>query len=104
MRPRAGFRRLEIPQFFNGQSDVSSRCGHAHDEEDDGQPRSGIHSSIKVASQPEAEKYRQGHLEPKTAVIRKVLDVTPVSFFQNQFIKLMRIAAAAAPKVLSRCS
>jgi hypothetical protein len=79
---------LKFSQFFYGQTDVSESRGNPQKEADNGQPRLCIEFAVKVLAQPVSDENREGYLKPKAAEISQLLDIAPVFFLQNQYIKM----------------
>jgi len=83
---KPAFMVLEVAQFLDCQANVSKCRGDTQNKENDGHPRLGIKFCIKVAAYAISDKDRKGHLQTQTTEICKILDIAPVTFFQNQFV------------------
>lgn len=73
----------EVSQFLDCQTNISYGCNDPEHEKNNGHPRTGIKFPIEVLAYAVSYKYRQRDLQAQAAIIGQLLDITPISLFQN---------------------
>ena len=78
----------ESPAFLDCKPGIAKAGGDPQSQTDQGEPGCRIDAPIEINARKESDEYRQGHLQPKAAVIRKVSPGPPgFSFHVQEYLK-----------------